>query len=98
MHLLVRHSPLEVAVHIRYVAVERGDRRVDQRGHGKPPSTQTDYTSRKSRRSCPRAASFPSSESVSQPILGRLSILVMHSFASANFRGCSFHELRPIRR
>jgi hypothetical protein len=30
---------------------------------------------------------------VPQPILGRLSILVMHSFASANFRECRFHTL-----
>ena len=34
VHLLVRLSPVEVAVLVRDVAVERRDRRVDQLGHG----------------------------------------------------------------
>jgi len=42
MHLLVRRSPVEVAVLVRYVAVERDDRRVDQLGHGEPPFKQLD--------------------------------------------------------
>src|SRR6266851_5136822 len=33
MDLLVRRSPIEVAVLVRNVAVERGDRRIDQPGH-----------------------------------------------------------------
>ena len=39
-YLLVWHCPVEVAVLVRYVAVERRDRRVDQLGHGEPPFTQ----------------------------------------------------------
>jgi hypothetical protein len=39
MHLLVGHGPVEVAVLVRYVAVERCDRRVDQLGRGEPPFT-----------------------------------------------------------
>ena len=34
VHLLVRLAPVELAVLVRDVAVERGDRRVDQLGHG----------------------------------------------------------------
>src|SRR5215203_3674144 len=34
VHLLVRRSPVEVAVLVRYVAVERRDLRVDQPSHG----------------------------------------------------------------
>src|SRR5438132_465534 len=33
VQLLVRCGPVEVAVHVRYVAVERRDRRIDQLGH-----------------------------------------------------------------
>ena len=34
VHLLVRGSPLEAALRVGHVAVERGDRGVDQLGHG----------------------------------------------------------------
>src|SRR5207247_3372724 len=38
VHLLIRRGPVEVAVLVRHVAVERRDRRVAQLGHGEPPS------------------------------------------------------------
>src|ERR671911_884948 len=39
VHLVVGHSPVEPAVVVLDVAIERCDRRVDQLGHGEPPST-----------------------------------------------------------
>src|SRR5215210_3678336 len=45
VHLLVRRSPVEVAVLVRYVAVERRDRQVDKLGHCEPPFTHTGYIS-----------------------------------------------------
>ena len=39
VHLLVRRGPVEVAVVVRDVAVERRERRVDQLGHAEPDAT-----------------------------------------------------------
>ncbi len=39
VHLLVRRRPVEVAVLVGHVAVERRDRRVDELRHGEPPAS-----------------------------------------------------------
>src|ERR1017187_9809610 len=42
----VRRGPVEVAVLVGHVAVQRGDRRVDQSGRGEPPALLMDRTLR----------------------------------------------------
>ena len=41
MHLLIRHRPVEPAFLVLDVPVERGDRRIDQLGHLKVPTTRS---------------------------------------------------------
>ena len=42
MHFLVRNGPVEVAILVRYITIERRNRRVDQPGHGEPFFTRPD--------------------------------------------------------